>query len=88
MDGQITLGFFLQSHKVFNQLHSFNTTTNKWSQILCAVTPVGKAGHGATVVGHQMVVFGGYHGQTSRLASVDESLLAVNDLRLHLGFCL
>ncbi|ELU08387.1 hypothetical protein CAPTEDRAFT_181873 [Capitella teleta] len=56
---------FYQSSKVFNQLHSFDTITNKWSRILCPVMPQGKAGHGATVLHDMMIVFGGYHGQTS-----------------------
>jgi F-box protein 42 len=54
-----------QSSKLFNQLHQYDTINNKWSQILCPLMPPGKAGHGATVVGDLMVVFGGYHGQTS-----------------------
>ena len=57
-----------QASKLFNQLHFYSTVTNKWCQILSTIMPPGKAGHGATVVGDVMVIFGGYHGQTSRYA--------------------
>ncbi|KAK6632235.1 hypothetical protein RUM44_007266 [Polyplax serrata] len=52
-----------QTLKLFNELHIYNITSNKWTVIHTTVTPPSMAGHSATIHGNQMVVFGGY--QTS-----------------------
>lgn len=50
-----------QAWRIFNHLHIYNITTNRWTQIV-TVCP-GMAGHSATIQGDSMVVFGGFHCQ-------------------------
>ncbi|CAL1301076.1 unnamed protein product [Larinioides sclopetarius] len=52
-----------QVWRVFNQIHIYNTTTNRWTQITPPTTCPPMAGHSATVHGDVMVVFGGVQKQ-------------------------
>ncbi|GFY37074.1 f-box only protein 42 [Trichonephila inaurata madagascariensis] len=52
-----------QVWRVFNQIHIYNTTTNRWTQVTTATTCPPMAGHSATVHGDIMVVFGGVQKQ-------------------------
>lgn len=53
---------FHQASKFFNQLNIYSPESNRWTQVVTDNCPDGIAGHGATIVGDLMVVFGGYHG--------------------------
>ncbi|XP_055953761.1 F-box only protein 42-like isoform X2 [Argiope bruennichi] len=52
-----------QVWRVFNQIHIYNTTTNRWTQVTTASSCPPMAGHSATVHGDVMVVFGGVQKQ-------------------------
>ena len=56
----------LQASKFFNQLNIYCPESNRWRQVVTDNCPDGIAGHGATIVGNSMVVFGGYHGHGNR----------------------
>jgi len=56
----------LQASKFFNQLNIYSPESNRWTQVVTDNCPDGIAGHGATIVGDSMVVFGGYHGHGNR----------------------
>ncbi|XP_071043273.1 F-box only protein 42 isoform X2 [Parasteatoda tepidariorum] len=53
-----------QVWRMFNQIHVYNTRTNRWTQITSATSCPAMAGHSATVHGDLMVVFGGLQRQT------------------------
>jgi len=61
---------YVQASKFFNQLNMYSPEANRWTQVVTDNCPDGIAGHGATIVGDLMVVFGGYHGHGNRLNSV------------------
>lgn len=52
-----------QVWRVFNQIHLYNTITNRWTQIISMPNCTPMAGHSATVHGDLMVVFGGIQRQ-------------------------
>ncbi|GIX94094.1 f-box only protein 42 [Caerostris darwini] len=52
-----------QVWRVFNHIHVYNTTTNRWTQISTSTPCPPMAGHSATVHGDLMVVFGGVQKQ-------------------------
>lgn len=53
---------FHQASRFFNQLHLYHPGVNHWTQVTSQNCPEGKAGHGASIIGDSMVVFGGSHG--------------------------
>ncbi|GFU55991.1 f-box only protein 42 [Trichonephila clavipes] len=64
-----------QVWRVFNQIHIYNTTTNRWTQVTTAPTCPPMAGHSATVHGDFMVVFGGVQKQIC-----DGPFVSTNDI--------
>lgn len=48
-----------QTWHLFNELHVFDITANKWNCINTGSTPPPTAGHSVSVHGNWMVVFGG-----------------------------
>ena len=58
----------LQASKFFSQLNMYSPESNRWTLFVTDNCPDGIAGHGATIVGDSMVVFGGYHGHGNRSA--------------------
>jgi len=49
----------MQPWRIFDELHMYNVTTNRWTHVVTTSTPFPCAGHSASVHGDQMVVFGG-----------------------------
>ncbi len=48
-----------QAPRIFNELHFFNIKENQWHLAVLNYNPPAVAGHQASVVGDQMIVFGG-----------------------------
>lgn len=44
-----------------NDLWAFNLSTYSWTQVIFKEGPLGRTGHSCDVVGHYMVIFGGYY---------------------------
>ncbi|KAG8197516.1 hypothetical protein JTE90_007254 [Oedothorax gibbosus] len=52
-----------QIWRIFNQIHVYNTSTNRWTQITSPTQCPPMAGHSASVHGDYMVVYGGIQRQ-------------------------
>lgn len=50
---------YYQSVTMFNEIHVYNVTTNRWVLVNATNSPPPMAGHSACVKGSEMVVFGG-----------------------------
>lgn len=48
-----------QAARFFNQLHIYCPLVSRWSQVMPSNSPPGKAGHGSSIIGDAMIVFGG-----------------------------
>lgn len=48
-----------QSRLLFNELHIYNITSNRWHSLCIVDSPPPMAGHSATLVGEWMIIFGG-----------------------------
>lgn len=48
-----------QNWHLFNELHCYNITTNRWTSINTEVTPPPTAGHSVSIHGKWMIIFGG-----------------------------
>lgn len=44
-------------------LYAFNTVTNHWKTFECELVPIGLRGHSATLVGYNILIFGGFDGK-------------------------
>jgi len=49
----------MQPWRIFDELHIYNFSTNRWSQIVTAYSPHPSAGHSASIHKDKMIVFGG-----------------------------
>lgn len=45
--------------RLYNELHIYDISSNKWAAVHSAQSPPPMAGHSATIQGNYMVVFGG-----------------------------
>ncbi|XP_064643305.1 F-box only protein 42-like [Lineus longissimus] len=54
-----------QAARFFSELHIYSTQTNRWSHVPTHRPPPPTAGHSASIIEDQMIVFGGSHGHNN-----------------------
>ena len=54
-----------QEWRIFNHVHMFDTMTNRWSAVVPRSHSPAIAGHSASIIDHQMIVFGGLQNESN-----------------------
>lgn len=56
----ITIILYFKPWRIFDELHIYNFTANRWTLVIGSIShPFPTAGHGASISGDRMIIFGG-----------------------------
>lgn len=76
-----------QEWRIFSHIHLFDTTTDRWSSVVPRSSCPAMAGHSASIIGHQMIVFGGLKTEVNTSSPFSSSndiwILNLNDFVWH-----
>jgi F-box protein 42 len=68
----------LQPPKFFNELHTYTLASSRWELVVTVTSPPPMAGQGATVIGDQMIIYGGCVGQNLGLVIISPRSSDIN----------